>query len=191
MSTALGDRLRLGNPVGVPLDGSASSYPTPAAPHCPNTGPRPDWLLSGFHCAQDHQLAKDYGIRCEGYWELFELQDGRCALCGYGPRRWRLVVHHRHGSGEVDALLHFPCNRVLDPLLWLLPRLVRLMVDPPGRPLGLVVPKGKRERLEAKYQAKVTKPKRTTKRPTDRPSPGTTSMRDRIKAMTNHGGGAT
>jgi hypothetical protein len=152
--TAVGDRLRLTSPVGALLDESASPYSPPPSPHCRNTGPRPGWLLDKWHCSQDHYLDGKYALRCEDYWRLFELQNGRCALCGYGPRRWRLVVHHDHDTGTVDALLHFPCNRLIDPLLWLLPRLVALMVDPPGRRLGLVVPKAKRDRLEAKYQAK-------------------------------------
>lgn len=153
--TALGDRLRLERPVGPLLDRSASSsYSPPPSPHCQNRGPRPSWLLDKWHCDQDHRLDQKYGIRCEDYWRLFELQEDRCALCGYKPRRYRLAVHHRHGTGEIDALLHGPCNRVLDPLLWLLPRLVRLMVDPPGRQLGLVVPAAKLRRLEAKDRAK-------------------------------------
>jgi ribosomal protein L37E len=185
VSTALGDRLRLERPVGSLLDGSASSYSAPAVPHCPNTGPRPDWLLDKWHCAQDHRLDQKFGIRCGDYWRLFELQAGRCAMCGYEPRRYRLVVHHRHDTGAVDALLHFPCNRVLDPLLWLLPRLVRLMVDPPGRELGRVVPKGKRDRVEAKARAKAAKARRPTER-SSRPSP--VSRLDRLKAMTDQEG---
>jgi hypothetical protein len=93
-------------------------------------------------------------MRCEDYWRLFELQQGRCALCWFPPRRYRMAVHHNHATGAIDALLHGPCNRVIDPLLWLLPRLVRLLVDPPGRQLGLVVPAAKLRRLEARDQAK-------------------------------------
>jgi ribosomal protein L37E len=187
-ATALRDRLRLGNPIGVPLDESVSSYPTPVIPHCPNTGPRPGWLLSKWHCAQDHQLDQRYGIRCGDYWRLFEAQEGRCALCGYEPRRWRLVVHHDHQTGAVVALLHFPCNRVIDPLMWLLPRLVALMVDPPGRELGLVVPAGKRERLEAQQRAKAA---RAQARPPTRETGngnGSVSNLDRLRAMTTQGG---
>lgn len=157
MTPSSPDRLRLERPVGPLLDGSASSYWFPPSPHCPNTGPRPGWLLDSWHCSQDHRLDQRYGLRCEDYWQLFAEQDGRCALCGFAPRRYRLVVHHDHRSGAVVALLHFPCNRVIDPLLWLLPRLVALLVDPPGRRLGLVVPKAKRDRLEAKQQAKEAK----------------------------------
>jgi hypothetical protein len=183
VSTALGDRLRLQRPVRASSGRERPSYSAPPSPHCRNTGPRPGWLLDKWHCAQDHRLDQKYGVRCEDYWRLFEVQEGRCALCGFRPRRYRMAVHHRHLTGEVDALLHGPCNRVLDPLLWLLPRLVRLMVDPPGRKLGLVVPKGKRDRLEAAARAKASK----AKRPNERPSP--VSRLDRLKAMTDQGEG--
>lgn len=184
MRTAPGDRLRLTRPVRVSSGRERPSYSAPPSPHCQNTGARPDWLLDKWHCSQDHSLDGKYGIRCEDYWQLFELQAGRCALCWFPPRRWRLVVHHRHDTGAVDALLHFPCNRVIDPLLWLLPRLVQLMVDPPGRQLGLVVSKAKRDRLEAKQRAKAAKT-RTKARTNGGPVP---SNLDKLRTMTKQGG---
>jgi hypothetical protein len=169
------------------------SYPTLVAPHCPNTGPRPAWLLSKWHCDQDHRLDGRYGMRCEDYWRLFELQQGRCALCGFGPRRWRLVVHHWHDGveplwgqpGEVACLLHFPCNQIIDALVWLLPRLLAILLDPPGRRLGLRVPPAKLARLEAKDRAKRASAQAgpAKARPPDPPS-----TLDKLRTMTKQGG---
>jgi len=72
------------------------------------------------------------------------------------PRRWRLVVHHDHATGEVLALMHLTCNRLVDPLMWLLPRLLRLLADPPGRRLGLQVPGGQDGEARAKGSAQTT-----------------------------------
>lgn len=175
------------------MDESASSWPTPAAPHCPNTGPRPGWLLSKWHCGQDHELDDRYGIRCEDYWRLLEIQGGRCALCGFRPRQWRLVVHHDHEPPyEVVALLHFPCNQIIDWLLWLLPRLLTLALDPPARRLGLRVPTAKARRLETKDQAKRERAQRRAENRKAAKAQGngkaTTGIRDQIKAMTKQGG---
>jgi ribosomal protein L37E len=180
MSTALRDRLRRAIPKGDLLDESMS-YPTLVAPTCRNRGPRPTWLLSKWHCPQDHDLERRYGLRCEDYWRLFDLQGGVCALCGFPPRRWRLVIHHWHDTGEVPCLLHFPCNRIIDPLVWLLPRLVAILTDPPGRRLGLVVPKAKLVRLEADHRAKRTRTK------AKRATPVPPSNLDKLRAMTRKG----
>jgi hypothetical protein len=131
-------------------------------------------------------LQRRYGITCDDYWGLFKRQDGRCAICrGRAGEGRRLVVDHDHDTGVIDGLCHFGCNRRLST------DLRRYLAAPPGREVGLVVPAAKLHRIEELNQAKRARGKRTTKRPTDRPSPGTVSMRDRIKAMTNQGGGAT
>jgi hypothetical protein len=195
VSTALRDGLRPTDPKGVLADESASSYPTLLAPHCQNTGPRPTWLLSKWHCDQDHRLDGRYGIRCEHYWLLFEAQGGMCALCGFPPRRWRLVVHHWHEGidplwgqpGEVACLLHFSCNQIIDPLARLLPRLLAILLDPPGRRLGLKVSPAKLARLEAKDRAKrAREAKRRATRATARP-PNPPSTLDKLRSMTRKG----
>jgi hypothetical protein len=183
MSTAPGDRLTPRTRLQR-VSGEKTEHPTPARTWCPDTD-RPDHLWWGYHCRLDKALQSVYGMTCDDYHQLLAKQAGRCALCGYGPRRWRLVVHHDHGTGAVVCLLHFTCNRLIDPLLWLLPRLVRLMVDPPGREFGLVVPKAKRDRLAAKQRAKM---KRTRSRTKERTNGGPVSNLDRLRAMTKQGG---
>lgn len=162
-----------GSPPKAVSEGGAR-WPTPEAPTCPNTE-RPGWLLDKWHCGQDHDLERKYGIRCEDYWQLHELQSGRCALCGGQPKGWRLVVHHDHQTGEVVCLLHFTCNRLIDPVLWLLPRLLQLLADPPGRRLGLRVPKSKMTKLERRGRKE-----RAPRTPTKPSSNG--SYRDKVRA---------
>lgn len=66
-----------------------------------------------------HQLKHNYGITVEEYDELFEIQEGACAICGrtdngvnqHGPMR--LAVDHDHETGEVRGLLCNRCNTAL------------------------------------------------------------------------------
>jgi Recombination endonuclease VII len=183
MSAALGDGF-----AGTRLQrvsGESTEPSTPARIHCPDTD-RPDHLWWGYHCRLDKALQPTYGMTCDDYHHLLAKQDGRCALCGMRPRRWRLVVHHDHETGEVICLLHFTCNRLIDPLLWLLPRLVRLLVDPPGRSLGLVVPPAKLRRLETRDQAKRERTRSRIKE--DQRTNGPPSNLERLRAMTRQGG---
>jgi hypothetical protein len=62
-------------------------------------------------------LAK-YGLTPEDYQDLFNLQEGKCAICrrapdGNGVSKHNLVVDHDHDSGQVRALLCDFCNRGL------------------------------------------------------------------------------
>ncbi|MFI1796374.1 endonuclease VII domain-containing protein [Streptomyces sp. NPDC020379] len=50
-----------------------------------------------------------YGLQAGDYDRLFELQGGRCAVCG-GTRRQRLSVDHDHKTGLVRGLLCRMCN---------------------------------------------------------------------------------
>lgn len=152
--------------------------------HCPNTGPRPRWLPPRqFHCAQDHYLQGTYGITCDDYWQLYELQDGRCAIC-WKPHRLsgrRLVVDHNHRTGTIDGLCHFGCNRRLHDSLR------RYLADPPGRPLGLQVAPAK---LKAIQQADREKRRRDLERREARTrerTNGPASNLDRLRAMTQGG----
>lgn len=150
--TAYGDAYGLRSPIGgQAMD--VGAHPTPVVPHCPSRE-RPDWLLSKFHCTQDHELQRRYGITCADYWGLFELQGGRCAICHRrpGPKR-RLVVDHDHDTGTVDGLVHFGCNRRLTTVYR------RYLAGPPGRRVGLVVPAAKLQAIEARYRQKQTRRK--------------------------------
>ena len=59
-----------------------------------------------------HYRAK-YGITVEDYDRLFELQDGKCAICGDSDtgKFNHLCVDHDHKTGEVRGLLCNPCNK--------------------------------------------------------------------------------
>jgi hypothetical protein len=62
---------------------------------------------------------KKYGLTEDDYFEMFEQQEGRCAICGKEPGstmgvdRNRLVIDHSHTTGKVRALLCDYCNRGL------------------------------------------------------------------------------
>lgn len=59
-----------------------------------------------------HNLAKNYNMTVEQYDQLFDMQDGKCAVCGsrvFG----RLPVDHCHRTGRVRGLLCHRCNRAL------------------------------------------------------------------------------
>ena len=55
---------------------------------------------------------KVYGISAEEYWEIYEFQGGRCAMCrrATGASK-KLSVDHCHATGVVRGLLCLPCNR--------------------------------------------------------------------------------
>jgi recombination endonuclease VII len=133
-------------------------YPTPEAPHCPNSH-RPGWLLSKFHCPQDKELQRTYGITCEQYWVLFEDQQGLCGPCGKPPRARRLVVDHDPDTGDI-GLAHFGCNRSLDI------RKRRYVKDPPGRRLGLKVPADRLRKIERRRRQKREAASRAKPQPT-------------------------
>lgn len=55
-------------------------------------------------------VEKTYGITEAQYKEMFDAQDGRCAICGRKPVRRRLAVDHDHNTGKVRGLLCYTCN---------------------------------------------------------------------------------
>jgi len=138
------------NPVGHVVSHLGVVHPPtpPARVHCPNTD-QPAWLPPcKFHCGQDHYLQDTYSITCDDWWELFERQGGRCAICGQPGTGRRLVVDHDHRTGSIDGLAHFGCNRRLHD------RLRRYLADPPGRRLGLVVAPAKLRAIQEDDRAK-------------------------------------
>ncbi len=58
---------------------------------------------------------KKYGITPETYQELFNLQEGKCAICfssevSVARRSYNLFVDHDHETGKVRGLLCHHCN---------------------------------------------------------------------------------
>ena len=59
-------------------------------------------------------LKNRYGISLEQYDQIFEQQNGLCAICGGNNSDGRgLVVDHNHQTGVVRGLLCFDCNLLL------------------------------------------------------------------------------
>jgi hypothetical protein len=116
---------------------------------CPND-PGGSGLWIGYHCRQDATLRQRYGITCEQYWTLFELQGGKCAVCKRRPtKRYRLVVDHDHDDGLVRGLVHGRCNR------WITRAVVRYIKKPPGEVLQIHVAPEKMAKLEQLARERV------------------------------------
>lgn len=58
-------------------------------------------------------LMRKFGITLEQYETMLEAQSGVCAICGRAPRDISLHVDHDHSTGQIRALLCFPCNNAL------------------------------------------------------------------------------
>jgi hypothetical protein len=61
------------------------------------------------------ELKRKYGITLGQYTVLFEMQDGRCGLCGSSNPGFRdnFAVDHDHDAADVRGLLCDQCNRDL------------------------------------------------------------------------------
>ena len=55
------------------------------------------------------RLARVYGMSENDYENLFDVQNGKCAICEIDIPR--LVIDHNHVTGVVRGLLCDPCNR--------------------------------------------------------------------------------
>ena len=63
-------------------------------------------------CVRAADLRRDFGITLEDYNEMFDRQNGCCAICGkhQSVQRYRLSVDHNHETGMVRGLLCVKCN---------------------------------------------------------------------------------
>lgn len=71
------------------------------------------WRTENKDRAADYFLKRLYGIEHGAYDAMFDLQHGKCAICGTdkpGKRERRFHVDHDHDSGTVRGLLCSPCN---------------------------------------------------------------------------------
>jgi hypothetical protein len=57
-----------------------------------------------------YELKTSYGLSIEDYDKLFDLQLGKCKICGNVGERYKLNVDHDHTTGKVRGLLCKPCN---------------------------------------------------------------------------------
>ena len=71
-------------------------------------------------CARWEQVRHKYGLSRDGWEAMWETQGGRCVICqepmkrdGVARDSLRAVIDHCHGGGQVRALLHSECNRIL------------------------------------------------------------------------------
>jgi hypothetical protein len=70
---------------------------------------------------KDCKLKERYNITLNQYNEMFQKQNGKCAICGneesalhnYSKKVQKLAVDHCHKTGKIRALLCRDCNRGL------------------------------------------------------------------------------
>ena len=75
-----------------------------------------EFRTKGNSRSRVHALRTKYGIDEFIYQEMFDKQDGKCAICGTtdpGPRRTKFAVDHCHSTGKVRGLLCTDCNTSL------------------------------------------------------------------------------
>ena len=64
---------------------------------------------------RNNDLKRNYGITLQEHQQMFEEQNGACAICkGEGDGKWKkLCVDHDHKTGKVRQLLCRRCNMIL------------------------------------------------------------------------------
>lgn len=55
-------------------------------------------------------LKRKFGITVSEYQEMFDVQNGKCAICGKDDNGKSLSVDHNHNTGKVRGLLCRKCN---------------------------------------------------------------------------------
>lgn len=83
----------------------------------------PSEMYCSDHCkdigVQSAYLMRCYGITAKDYADMYEKQEGLCAICGgegFTMKKMhtlKLVVDHCHTTGKVRGLLCHNCNRAL------------------------------------------------------------------------------
>ena len=63
-----------------------------------------------------YNLKSKYGLTVKEYQQMFETQQGCCAVCGISQSKLshRLCVEHSHKSGKVRQLTCKTCNHLID-----------------------------------------------------------------------------
>ena len=74
------------------------------------------WKKSNADKALDGDLKRKYGISLKEHKDLYESQNGTCAIC-FVPEehasRGKLFIDHCHTTGKVRGLLCHSCNSML------------------------------------------------------------------------------
>jgi len=65
--------------------------------------------------AQEKWDLKEYGLQPGEYGQMFEVQNGRCAICGRPPAKMRLNVDHCHRCGRYKKWLRASVRGLLCP----------------------------------------------------------------------------
>ena len=65
--------------------------------------------------AKSRNLKKNYNITLEQYDELYNKQEGKCAICGTHQEELKSTLHidHNHKTKKIRGLLCFKCNSLL------------------------------------------------------------------------------
>lgn len=69
--------------------------------------------VSGRLVDKKWRLRKRYGLSLDAYTELYERQDGRCAICLCRPEKKDIHLDHDHVTGVIRGFLCGRCNRGL------------------------------------------------------------------------------
>lgn len=69
-----------------------------------------EWHVKNPEKKNLYNVKRKYGLSSEDFQNLYETQDGKCALC---DKEKKLVVDHCHGTGKVRGLLCIRCNTAL------------------------------------------------------------------------------
>ena len=78
---------------------------------CINKEYKANWYKKHKEQCRRVMLRNNYGLTLEEYDEMFEKQDGVCAICdGINSNDKRLFVDHNHETGEIRGLLCTRCN---------------------------------------------------------------------------------
>lgn len=75
----------------------------------------PDQIVAEQVTKYRSQVKRLYGLSWDQYKDIVVQQDGKCAICGGGPRNNKsfLSVDHCHTTGKVRGLLCDDCNNLL------------------------------------------------------------------------------
>jgi len=70
---------------------------------------KPSYKISNRQSMRRRVLRR-VGLTIEDYEQMFENQDGVCAICANPPGKKMLAIDHNHETGEVRGLLCGSCN---------------------------------------------------------------------------------